>query len=226
MKDLIIKLSDIKKDFYLETWEEINVLKWVDLEIKSWEFVALMWESWSGKSTVLNVIWCLFKATTWKYILDWEDISELDDDEMLSYIRNKKMWFIFQQFHLISNFSALENVAIPWIYLWISREQRIKKAKDLLIKLWLKDKINSKPWELSGWQQQRVAIARALINNPEILLADEPTWALDTKTSIEIMELLKDLNNAWLTIIMVTHSMHTAEYADRIIYLEDWKVKK
>ena len=222
----IIKLSDIRKSFYLDSWEEIKVLKWVDLKIKAWEFVALMWESWSWKSTVLNVISCLFRATAWNYILDGEDISDLDDDETLSFIRNKKMWFIFQQFHLIWDFSAIENVTIPGIYLWTPKKERLKKAKELLIKLWLKDKIDSRPWELSWWEQQRVAIARALINNPEVLLADEPTWALDIKTSLEIMDLLKDLNKKWLTIIMVTHSKQTAKYADRIVYLEDGKVKK
>lgn len=226
MKDIIIKLSDLKKDFYLENGDVINVLKWVDLEIKKGEFVALMWESWSGKSTVLNIIACLFKTTNWKYLLDWEDISDLEDDEILSYIRNKKMWFIFQQFHLIPYFNSIENTSLPWLYLWIERSERLKKSKELLIKLWLQDKLHSKPWELSGWQQQRVAIARALINDPEILLADEPTGALDSKTSIEIMELLKELNKNWLTIIMVTHSKLTAKYADRIIYLEDGKVKK
>lgn len=226
MKKTIIKLKNIKKNFYLENGKEINVLKWLDLEIKDGEFIALMWESWSWKSTVLNVISCLFHASSGTYILDDEEISKLEDDEVLSFIRSKKMWFIFQQFHLIASYNAVENTSMPAIYLWTSREDRVKKAKKLLTKLGLKDKFNSRPWELSWWEQQRVAMARALINDPEILLADEPTWALDSKTSVEIMELMKDLNKKGLTIIMVTHSKEAAEYADKIIYLKDWKVVK
>ncbi len=220
-KQTIIKLVDMKKYFYLSNWDEIRVLNWINLEIKSWEFVALMWESWSWKSTVLNAIACLFPITKWKYILDGEDISDLKDDEILSYIRNKKMWFIFQQFHLIPEYTSLENIALAWVFWGVSKWERIKLATKLLEKVWLKSKINSKPPELSGWEKQRVAIARALINDPEILIADEPTWSLDSKNSIEIMDILKDLHKKWRTIIMVTHSKETAEYADRIIYLKD-----
>ena len=220
----VIKLEDMKKYFYLANWDEIKVLNWINLEIKSWEFVALMWESWSWKSTVLNVIACLFPLTKWKYTLDDEDISDLQDDEILSYIRNKKMWFIFQQFHLIPEYTALENVALAAVFWWVPKKERLKLATDLLKKVWLKNKLKSKPPELSGWEKQRVAIARALINDPEILIADEPTWSLDSKNSIEIMELLKDLHKKWRTIIMVTHSKETAEYADRIIFLKDGRV--
>ena len=225
MNKTIIKLDNIKKDFFLESWESINVLKWIDLEIKTWEFIALMWESWSGKSTLLNIIWCLFSPSSWKYYFEWDDISELVDDDTLSFIRNKKMWYVFQQFHLIPTFSVLENVTIPWIYYWLNKVDRYEKAEKTLIKLGLKDKFHLKPWSLSWWEQQRVAIARALLNDTKVLLADEPTWSLDSKTSIEIMDLLKELNKKWLTIIMVTHSKETAEYADKILYLKDWSIK-
>lgn len=221
MKKNIIKMQDIHKYFYLDNGDEVRVLNGINLEIKTWEFVALMWESWSWKSTVLNVIACLFPATKWSYILDWEDISELKDDEILSFIRNKKMWFIFQQFHLIKDYSSLENIMTPWVYAWISKTDRIKKAKDLLKRVWLEDKLDSKPWELSWGQRQRVAIARALINDPDIIIADEPTGSLDSKNSDEIMNLLKELNERWKTIIMVTHSLETAKYADRVINLKD-----
>jgi len=223
-KETIIKLQDIYKSFYLSNKKEIKILNWINLEVKSWDFIALMWESWSWKSTTLNIIACLFQLTKWKYFLEWEDISTLDDDDILSYIRNKKMWFIFQQFNLVSNLSSLENVILPGIYLWIWKKERINKWKKLLNDLWLGNKLNSKPWELSGWERQRVAIARALINDPDIFIADEPTWSLDSKNSIEIMELLKKLNKEWKTIIMVTHAKDVAEYADRIIYLKDGRI--
>ena len=226
MKKTIIKLENIKKDFFLESWERIKVLKWIDLEIKTWEFISLMWESWSGKSTLLNIIWCLFNPSSWKYNFEWEDISWLIDDDTLSFIRNKKMWYIFQQFHLIPTFSVIENIMIPWIYYGLSKTERLEKAEKTLKKLWLEDKFHMKPWSLSWWEQQRVAIARALLNDTQVLLADEPTWSLDSNTSIEIMDLLKSLNKKWLTIIMVTHSKETAEYADRILFLKDGNIKK
>ncbi|MFK7780247.1 MAG: ABC transporter ATP-binding protein [Candidatus Gracilibacteria bacterium] len=220
----IIKLEDMKKYFYLANGDEIKVLNGIDLEIKAGEFVALMGESGSGKSTILNVIACLFPLTKGKYILDDEDISNLQDDEILSFIRNKKMGFVFQQFHLISEYTALENVALAGVFGGVSKVNRIEKAKELLEKLGLKNKLKSKPPELSGGEKQRVAIARALINDPEILIADEPTGSLDSKNSIEIMELLKTLHKKGRTIIMVTHSRETAEFADRIIYLKDGKI--
>ena len=224
MEKVIIKLEDIKKDFFLDSWNAVEVLRWINLEIKSWEFIALMWESGSGKSTLLNILWCLLTPSFWKYYLDWQEISNLKDDDILSFIRNKKMWYVFQQFHLIPTFSVIENVIMPWIYGWLSKTVRINKAEEILIKLWLKDKIHMKPWLLSWWQQQRVAIARALLNDTEILLADEPTWALDSNTAVEIMELIKDLNKKWLTVIMVTHSKKTASYADKILLLKDGSI--
>lgn len=221
---MLIELKNLHKSYFLENWEEIPVLNWVNLKVKSWEFIALMWESWSGKTTLLNVIWALHPLTKWEYYLEWENISEIYDDEILSYIRNKKMGYIFQQFNLLPKLNALENVALPALYLWINKKERLEKATKLLEKVWLKDKLYSFPWELSGWQQQRISIARSLINDPDILLADEPTGSLDSKVSLEIMELILDLKKSWKTIIMVTHAPLVAKYADKIIFLQDWVI--
>lgn len=224
MQTPIIKLEDIKKSYFLTNGVEIPVLKWVNLEIKSGEFVTLMGESGSWKSTLLNIIWFLHHSTWWNYIFEGEDVSEFKNDDILSFIRNRKIWFIFQQFHLIAKLSALENVLLPWLYLNKTQEEKIKIATDLLKKVWLWDKLHSRPGELSGWQQQRVSIARSLMNDPEIILADEPTWALDSQTTIEIMNLMIDLKKEWKTIVMVTHTPLVAKYSDRIIFLRDWKV--
>lgn len=220
----IITLKNIFKSFYLDDGTEIPVLKWIDLDIKSWEFVSLMWESGSWKSTLLNIIGCLYKLTKWQYFLLWDDISVLQDDFSLSYIRNQKIWFIFQQFYLLPNLTVLENVLFPVVYSDIPKSEKLKYALFLLKKLWLKDRLNYKPSALSGWQKQRTAIARSLINNPDIILADEPTWALDSKTWEEVMKLLQSLKSEWKTIIMVTHNKENAKYSDRIVYLKDWKV--
>lgn len=225
MSDFLIKMENVKKSYFLTNKEEIPVLKWIDLWIQKKEFVVLMGESGSGKSTLLNIIWCLHGVSGWRYFFEWEDISDLQDDDMLSYIRNRKMWFIFQQFHLIPKLTALENVMLPSLYLNLSALEKEKRAKMLLEKVWLADKVWNRPWELSGWQQQRVSIARSLMNDPEILLADEPTGALDSETSVEIMKIIMDLKNDWKTIIMVTHTSLVARYADRIIFLKDWKVE-
>jgi putative ABC transport system ATP-binding protein len=220
----IIEMKNLYKSYYLETWEEVPVLKWINLKIKQNEFIAIMWESWSGKSTLLNIIWFLHSLTSWEYILEWDDVSKIKDDETLSFIRSKKIGFIFQQFYLLPRLNSLENITLPAIYAWIWFQNRNKKAMELLQKLWLQDKLNSYPGELSGGQQQRIAIGRSLINSPEILLADEPTWNLDSKTTSEVMELIKEVKTSWKTVIMVTHAKNVALYADRIIFLKDWKV--
>lgn len=220
----IIEMKNLYKSYYLENNQEIPVLKWINLEIKSGEFVAIMWESGSGKSTLLNVIWFLHPLTKGKYYLEWDDISEEKDDETLSYIRNRKIGFIFQQFYLLPKLNSIENVSLPWIYAWTSWEKRGEKAVELLKKVWLEEKLFARPGELSGWQQQRVAIARSLINSPEILLADEPTGNLDSETTLEIMKLITDFKKEWKTIIMVTHTPEAAHFADRIIFLKDGKV--
>ncbi len=223
-KEIIIKLEGVHKSYFLDNWDEIEVLKWIDLEIKKWEFVALMWESWWGKSTLLNIIACLHPLSSGAYHLEWDDIWAVKEEDTLAFIRNKKMWFIFQQFNLLPRLTALNNVALPALYYWTDEKTRNNKATELLTKVWLWDKLVNKPWELSWWQQQRVSIARSLVNNPEILLADEPTWALDTTTSREVMDIIANLKNEWKTIVMVTHTPEVARTADRIIFLEDWKV--
>lgn len=223
-KEIIIKMQYVHKSYFLDNKEEIAVLNWINLEVYKWEFVALMWESGWWKSTLLNIIWCLHPLSSWKYFLEGDDIWEIKDEDILAFIRNKKMWFIFQQFNLLPKLSALENVELPAIYNWVLEKDRIKRWKELLSSVWLWDKYINKPWELSWWQQQRVSIARSLINNPEILLADEPTWALDSSTTKEVIELIKSLKWEWKTIVMVTHTPEVAKAADRIIFLKDWKV--
>lgn len=223
-KEKVIEMKNLCKSYYLENWVEIPVLTWIDLNIKKNEFVAIMWESGSWKSTLLNIIWFLHALSTWDYFLEWEDISHIKDDDTLSFIRNKKIWFIFQQYYLLPRLNSIENVSLPAVYLWTSSKIRTNKAIELLEKVWLSEKIYSRPWELSGWQQQRIAIARALINDPEILLADEPTGNLDSKTTKEVMKLIVELKEQWKTIIMVTHTKEVSKFADRIIFLKDWKV--
>lgn len=220
-KETIIELKDVHKSYFLDNGEEIHVLKWINLKIKKWEFVALMWESGWWKSTLLNIIACLHPLNSWHYYLEWDNIWEVRNEDILAFIRNKKMWFIFQQFNLLPRLSALQNVELPALYNWTKEEERISKATELLTKVWLWNKLRNKPGELSWGQQQRVSIARSLINDTEILLADEPTWALDSVTSQEVMELIKSLKKEWKTIVMVTHAEEVAKVADRIIFLKD-----
>ena len=223
-KDLAIKLENAHKSYYLANGEEIPVLKGIDLEIKKGEFVAIMGESGGGKTTLLNIIGCLHPLTKGQYFLDGENIGNVKDDFTLAYIRNKKMGFIFQQFNLFSRFSALKNVELPALYAGTSAPEREKKARELLKSLGLGDRMRHRPTELSGGQQQRVAISRALINDPEIILADEPTGALDSKSGVEVMEIFTNFKNQGRTVVMVTHTTEVAKYADRIIYLRDGQV--
>lgn len=222
--ELEIKMKQVHKSYFLGNGEEIPVLKGIDLEIKKGELVAIMGESGGGKTTLLNIIGCLHPLSEGKYFLNGENIGEVKDDFTLAFIRNKKMGFIFQQFNLFSRLSALKNVALPALYAGQEKEAREKKARELLKSVGLEDRISYKLTELSGGQQQRVAISRALINNPEIILADEPTGALDSKSGIEVMEIFKNFKNQNRTVVMVTHTAEVAKYADRIIYLRDGKV--
>jgi len=217
-------MQDIHKSYFLSDKTEIPVLKWIDLEIKKWEFVALMWESGGGKSTLLNIMWFLHPLSSGKYRFGWEDISHFKTDDILAFIRNRKIWFIFQQYFLLPRLNAIENVILPSIYAQLETSQRESLAMKYLSEVGLWNKAKNKPSELSGWQQQRVAIARALINNPDLILADEPTGALDSATSKDVMRLITDLNKKWKTIIMVTHTPEIAHYASRIIFLADGKV--
>ena len=219
-----IKLENVYKSYYLANGEEIPVLKGIDLEIKKGEFVAIMGESGGGKTTLLNVIGCLHPLTKGKYLLDGENIGNVKDDFTLAFIRNKKMGFIFQQFNLFSRFSALKNVELPALYAGMSSADREKKSRELLKSLGLAERMHHRPTELSGGQQQRVAICRALVNNPEIILADEPTGALDSKSGVEVMKIFTEFKNQGRTVVMVTHTTEVAKYADRIIYLRDGQV--
>jgi len=219
---MLIKLEWIKKDYKM--WENIvHVLKWIDLVIYKWDFVSIMWPSWSGKSTLMNIIWMLDVPSNWKYIFDWNEITWKREDD-LSKIRGKSIWFIFQSYNLISRMSVIKQVMLPLAYQWIAKSKREKIALEALAKVWLADKRDNKPNELSWWQQQRVSIARALALNPAMILADEPTWALDTKTWEDIMNLLTELNNEGKTIVLITHEKDIDAYAKKHIFIKDWLI--
>lgn len=218
----MIKLEDVTKS-YRNGKETMDVLKKINLEIRQGDFVAIMGPSGSGKSTLMNIIGCLDRPTSGAYYFEGKDISSLDDQE-LAKIRNKKIGFVFQQFHLLPRLSALKNVELPMIYAGIGKKQRDELAKQALIKVGLGDRIQHMPNELSGGQKQRVAIARAIVNNPKLILADEPTGALDTKTSEAIMEQFTILNKEGTTIIVVTHEHEVAQFAKRTIVVRDGEI--
>lgn len=220
-KEILIKLINLKKSYFLSNGEAVPVLKGVNLEIQKGEFVAIMGESGGGKSTLMNIIGCLHGLTDGKYFFEGEEISTATDDFTLAFIRNKKMGFIFQQFNLISKLSALRNVALPAFYAGLGKKEREAKARKILESVGLGDRVDHKPSELSGGQQQRVSIARSLINDPEIILADEPTGALDSTTGQEVMELFTQYKKLGKTVVMVTHDLSTAKKADRIIFMKD-----
>lgn len=224
MKNSVIKLNKAKKSYYLANGEEIPVLKGVDLDILEGEFVAIMGESGGGKTTLLNILGCLHPISEGEYLLEGENIGEVRDDFTLAFIRNKKMGFIFQQFNLLSRLTALKNISLPALYSGMDKGSREEKALELMKSVGIEDRARHKPSELSGGQQQRVSICRALINNPDIILADEPTGALDSKSGLEIMKIFTDLKARGKTIIMVTHTSEVAKYADRIIYMRDGMV--
>jgi len=216
---MILKLTDINKTY--ENGEvSTPVLFDVDLEVNEGEFISIMGPSGSGKSTLMNIIGCLDRPTSGTYLFDGEDISKKNDDE-LSEIRNKGIGFVFQQFNLLPRQSVLENVALPLVYAGVGAKERNDRALKALEDVGIKEKANVLPTQLSGGQKQRVAVARALINNPRILLADEPTGALDSKTGKQLMELFKDLNKKGMTIIMITHEHKVAEYARKIYEIND-----
>ena len=224
MKKKIIKLMELWK-IYERGKIEVPALKNINLDIYQGDFVAILGPSGSGKSTFLNSIGSLDVPTKGTLELENINISSLNESQ-LAQIRGKKIGFIFQQFNLINTISALENVMLPMVFQNIPEDQRIERATELLTSFGLKDRLNHKPTELSGGEQQRVAIARALANNPEIIVADEPTGNLDTKTGLNIMDFLKDLNKKGKTIILVTHDQSLKKYAKRTIYLKDGEVVK
>ena len=215
----IIHLNNICKSYYLGK-QELQVLKGINIDILKNEYVALMGPSGSGKSTLMNILGCLDTPTRGSYILNGKDVSRMIDND-LAEIRNKEIGFVFQQFNLLPRLTAAENVALPLIYSGIGKKERMERAMEVLIKVKLDDRSHHKPNELSGGQCQRVAIARALINDPAIILADEPTGNLDSKTSYEIMDILGKIHNEGNTVVLVTHEEDIAGFAHRVIRLRD-----
>ncbi len=219
MANPLIKITNIKRDFVLGN-EIVYVLKGIDLEINKGEYVALMGPSGSGKSTLMNLLGCLDTPTSGSYILNGKDVSKMHDDE-LAEIRNKEIGFVFQTFNLLPRTTALDNVALPMVYAGYSKSERIIRAEEVLKQVGLADRMDHQPNQLSGGQRQRVAVARALVNKPSIILADEPTGNLDSKTSEEIMKLFGDIHKLGNTVIVVTHEEEVAAYAHRVIRLRD-----
>lgn len=220
---LVIKIRDIKRDFPLGQ-EVVKVLKGIDLDIERGEYVALMGPSGSGKSTLMNLLGCLDTPTSGSYELNGKDVSNMSQDE-LAEIRNKEIGFIFQTFNLLPRTTALENVALPMVYAGASKSARIERAEQVLTDVGLADRMDHKPNQLSGGQRQRVAVGRALVNHPSIILADEPTGNLDSKTSLEIMTLFDEIHRKGNTVIVVTHEEEVAEHAHRVIRLRDGMIE-
>ncbi len=221
--EAVISLQSISKHYNMGN-QTVKALDNVDLNIYKNEYVAIMGPSGSGKSTMMNIIGCLDSLTNGTYILNNTDVSEMTDAE-LAEIRNKEIGFVFQTFNLLPRFSSLDNIILPLVYSGMKKKERIEKGKQMLESVGLLDRMEHKPNELSGGQRQRVAVARALVNNPSIILADEPTGNLDTKTSLDIMQLFEDIYNDGNTIVLVTHEEEIAKHARRIIRLRDGQIE-
>lgn len=215
----ILNMKNICKSYYMAT-EELEVLHQVNLSVDSGEFLSILGPSGSGKSTMMNIIGCLDTATSGTYLLSGNDINKLDEIQ-LARVRNREIGFVFQSFHLLPRLTALQNVELPLIYSGLANAQRQKRARDILERVGLSDKLKNLPNQLSGGQQQRVAIARALVTEPTILLADEPTGALDQKTGLQVMELFEEINRDHKTIIMITHDVAIARRARRVVNILD-----
>lgn len=219
MKEQVIKMTGIKKIYHVGD-EDLEVLKWVDFELHKWEFASIMWESGSGKSTLMNIIWMLDNPSGGNYFFDGIDISKATDDEQ-ALLRRRNIGFIFQWYNLLPKTPAIKQVMLPLVYQWVPAKIRKEKAIEALIKVGLGDKIYSLPNEMSGWQQQRVAIARAIVTDPLLILGDEPTWALDSKTWNDVMEIISKLNEEWKTILIITHSAEVDKFAKKHIFIKD-----
>ena len=219
----VLSLKNVTKSF--KTWSiTTKVLKWISFDIMKWDFVALMWHSWSGKSTTLNMIWLLDEASSWEIIINWNKVSELHAGER-SKLRSKYFGFIFQQYNLMPWLSAYENITLPLIF--SGQKWDIEKIHENIQNIWLSHRMHSKPSELSWWEQQRVAILRALANDPDIIIWDEPTWNLDSHNWKKVLEVLIDLNKKKRkTLILVTHDERIWALADYIIRIKDWKLLK
>ncbi|HZG01897.1 MAG TPA: ABC transporter ATP-binding protein [Chitinophagales bacterium] len=223
MQSEVMRLAGVYKNYYLANNAVVPVLRNLSLNVNRGEYVALMGPSGSGKSTLMNIIGCLDTVTTGKYFLAGEDVSRLSDNELAA-IRNKYIGFVFQTFNLMPRMTALENVALPLVYAGLGSDQRKERATAMLEAVGLKDRMHHKPNELSGGQKQRVAVARALVNEPSVILADEPTGNLDSKTSYEIMQLFEQIHTNGNTVILVTHEEDISRHAHRIIRLKDGEV--
>ena len=215
----VIELKDIMKTYHMGD-SVVHALYHVNLKIEPGEFTSIMGPSGSGKSTMMNILGCLDRPTSGEYFLDGKEIAGYDDDE-LAHTRNAKIGFVFQNFNLLAKLTAQENVALPLVYAGVDEEERMERAKKALEAVGLGDRLEHKPMEMSGGQRQRVAIARALINNPAIIMADEPTGNLDTKSSYEIMDIFKKMNESGKTVVMVTHEPDIAEQTKRILVMRD-----
>lgn len=223
MNKEVIRLNGIRKSYFLGR-QELPILKGIDLLIEANEYVSLMGPSGSGKSTLMNILGCLDTPTSGQYILNGKDVSHMEDDELAD-VRNVEIGFVFQQFNLLPRLTAWENVALPLIYAGVGKKEREERARTMLDKVGLGERAHHKPNELSGGQSQRVAIARALINNPSLILADEPTGNLDTRTSVEIMELFSQIHATGNTVVLVTHEEDIANYTHRIVRIRDGVVE-
>ena len=219
MSDVILELRNVDKSYYIDKMP-VPVLKKVNFKVMNGEYVAIMGPSGSGKSTMMNIVGCLDKQTAGEFIFDGVDIARCHDKQ-LSIIRNAKIGFVFQNFNLLPRQSALENVELPLLYAGVRKSERRRRAKEALARVGLEDRMYHKPTQLSGGQKQRVAIARAIVNKPRLLLADEPTGALDTKSGEQVMELFSELNDEGVTVVMITHALEIAERAKRMVFIRD-----
>ena len=221
-----IELVNVTKTYWVddpENWiEAVHALRWINFWIDEWAFISIMGPSWCGKSTLMNIVWLLDEPTSGDYLLKWEKVRAMTADEW-SMIRRTTIWFVFQWYNLLKRMSAREQVALPLSYMWVPNKEKKERCAAALEMVWLWNRLNALPNQLSWWQQQRVCIARALVSNPSLILADEPTWALDSVTGEEILELFKKLNEEQhKTVLLITHDRHIWESAKKMIRMKDW----